>query len=266
MSADSPRSASTAREAVLAAFAQLERATGRNEFGLRHVVDHILTQTSGWRESTLRTHIANHMCIDAPEHLHADLERVCRGSYRRLRRSNAVVPSARPAAEPDLTQTGEILAISPRAQWLLAGEITLNAEMLACPPLPASPGIYRLTIVPADGGPPECHIGESENLRRRVNQYRMPGVSQLSNIRLNERMTRQLACGDRVEIHVITEASASYPGGERRLDLGRKDVRRLFESLALMASASDTANLASAAAGRASGAGGGRAGGSTPGR
>jgi hypothetical protein len=234
MSADSPRSASTAREAVLAAFAQLERATGRSEFGLRHVVNHILTQTSTWRESTLRTHIASHMCIDAPEHLHADLERVCRGSYRRIGRPIGGPSLVRQPSEPDLVRTGEALSISLMAHWLFAGEIRLDAELLACPMLPASPGVYRLTISPAGDGPSESYIGESENLRRRVNQYRLPGVTQLTNIRLNEQMIRRLSTGGRVEVHIITEATAEHSDGERQhLDLGRKEMRRLIENLAL---------------------------------
>jgi hypothetical protein len=218
---------------VLAAFAQLERASGHREFRLRHVVAHILTQTSTWQESTLRTHIANHMCVDAPEHMHADLERVCRGSYRRLERGGPTLHPARQASEPNLVPTGEALMIALEARWLFAGDITLVGEQLTCPTLPTSPGVYRLTISPPDAQPDERFVGETDNLRRRVNQYRRPGVSQLANTKLNKQMIRRLGRGGRVEVHIITEATAGAAGGDQPLDLGRKEIRRLIENLAL---------------------------------
>lgn len=72
----------TCRDAVLNAFARLERRHGR----LDEVVTETLTNDPQYKESTVRTHVTSRMCVDAP-HNHAsvfgDLTRVDRGVYRR---------------------------------------------------------------------------------------------------------------------------------------------------------------------------------------
>ena len=77
------------REAVLEAFQSLHARHGRDEFELGEVVREVLSQTSDFEESTIRTHITSRMCVNAPRH-HAtffdDLERVRRGCYRLILR------------------------------------------------------------------------------------------------------------------------------------------------------------------------------------
>jgi hypothetical protein len=77
----------TAREEILNAFVSLERRHGRKDFALAEVLAEAQTQGTVHLESTLRTHIASAMCINAPPHhavRHDDLERIARGRYRRL--------------------------------------------------------------------------------------------------------------------------------------------------------------------------------------
>ncbi len=76
----------TCREAVLEVAHRLE-ASGQSVFTIPDVLERL--RGSEFAGSTIRTHIASRMCVDAPDHhqsVSADLERVGRGQYR-LRRS-----------------------------------------------------------------------------------------------------------------------------------------------------------------------------------
>ena len=78
------------RDEVLAAFERLERRHGRTAFDLVEVVQEVQAAGTGYRESTIRTHVTSRMCADAPDHhgtTYADLERVDRGRYRRSGRT-----------------------------------------------------------------------------------------------------------------------------------------------------------------------------------
>ena len=84
----------TAREAVLKAFASLERETGRTGFRLNEVLERVRQSTSAFQESTIRTYVMSVMCADAPVH-HAnhtdDLVRIERGLYRRAITSDEIL-------------------------------------------------------------------------------------------------------------------------------------------------------------------------------
>lgn len=70
-------------------------------------------------------------------------------------------------------------------QWITIGEVRFDEQgKLEFPRLPSSPGAYALRF--AGAGAPTKYIGETDNLQRRVSQYRTPGPSQLTNIRLNQ--------------------------------------------------------------------------------
>jgi hypothetical protein len=78
----------TARAEILTAIEKLERRHGRSIFALVEIVDEVLGAGTSYTESTIRTHITSAMCVNAPPNhavRHADLERVDRGQYRRLR-------------------------------------------------------------------------------------------------------------------------------------------------------------------------------------
>ena len=76
----------TCRKEVLEAFDRLERRNHRKDFGLTEVINEVLSSTSEYKESTIRTHISSRMCIQAPLN-HAtkfdDLDRIDVGRYRR---------------------------------------------------------------------------------------------------------------------------------------------------------------------------------------
>lgn len=76
----------TCRDEVLAALTRLEGRHNRSVFELAEIVTEVLSATSEFTESTIRTHVTSRMCADAPDH-HAktndDVERIARGQYRR---------------------------------------------------------------------------------------------------------------------------------------------------------------------------------------
>ena len=79
----------TCRDAVLEAMRRLRDRHGRNVFKLDEIVQEVLSRTSAFKESTVRTHVTSRMCADAPDHhavVYADLDRVEHGLYR-LRRA-----------------------------------------------------------------------------------------------------------------------------------------------------------------------------------
>lgn len=75
----------TARDEILAAIPALCARTGQDTFTVQDVVDELERRGSGFKASTIRTHIVSRMCANAPKH-HArtydDLERLAHGRYR----------------------------------------------------------------------------------------------------------------------------------------------------------------------------------------
>ncbi len=76
----------TCRDEILAAVARITGDTGRETFTLPELVDHLRRHGTRYRDSTIRTHVASRLCVDAPDH-HAvrypDFERVGPGLYKR---------------------------------------------------------------------------------------------------------------------------------------------------------------------------------------
>ena len=80
------------------------------------------------------------------------------------------------------------------------------------------------------------YIGETDNLRRRLaSNYRSPGPTQQTSLRVNELLCEHLTAGGRVRLAVATAATVPVNGGvEHALDLRRKAGRLLAESAALV--------------------------------
>lgn len=58
----------TCREAVLLAFAALERRHGREVFRLEEIADEVTATSAQWERTTVTTHVSSHMCREAPVH------------------------------------------------------------------------------------------------------------------------------------------------------------------------------------------------------
>ena len=101
---------------------------------------------------------------------------------------------------------------------------------------PASAGIYQFRLGGLAGRRDGVYVGESENIRRRLaGNYRNPGPTQQTSLRLNGLLLAQLDRGGAVVVDVVDEAVLIPPCGEAApLDLSRKASRLLVENAALV--------------------------------
>jgi hypothetical protein len=118
--------------------------------------------------------------------------------------------------------------------WEPLGQVKLDGGMgLVFPKSPARPGLYRFEISTPNS--PAVYIGETELLPRRFQNYRTPGVSQITNERLNLRLKDVLKAGGKVSVSIITRSAYLDVNGKRRvLDLTRKHERVLAEHAAIV--------------------------------
>jgi hypothetical protein len=98
------------------------------------------------------------------------------------------------------------------------------------------PGLYRLTLTGGVAGArPQVYIGETDNLRRRLSSnYRSPGPTQQTSLRVNALLRSHLAAGGQVDVAVVTVAVVHLRGDDQALDLRRKAGRLLAENAALV--------------------------------
>ncbi len=138
---------------------------------------------------------------------------------------------ARPGATPTLAPTGETVEASVRFGWFAAGPVIVDASgKPRFPSVPARPGVYRFSLADADGSPLGIYIGESDNLLRRMGNYRNPGTTQPTNQRMNARFLDVLRNGGAVSVAIAVEATVD---GET-LDLAARPARLLAENAALV--------------------------------
>lgn len=116
--------------------------------------------------------------------------------------------------------------------WRRAGPVTNDRGKLVFPPLPPSPGIYRLTFSGL-AGQPQVYIGESDDLRRRTGNYRNPGPTQQTSQRIHQELITHLTAGGAVTMSVATSAVIEANGEATQLPLARKTGRVLAEHAAL---------------------------------
>jgi hypothetical protein len=121
-------------------------------------------------------------------------------------------------------------------QWTEGGVVQLDA---AGKPffgeLDSSPGLYRMTFTGADLVRPTIYIGETDNLQRRLaGNYRSPGPSQATSVRVNALLRQHLADGGAVALAIATGADLWISGHPGCLDLGRQAARVLAENAALV--------------------------------
>jgi hypothetical protein len=139
---------------------------------------------------------------------------------------------SRTAASPpvaSLDPTGESVSASITFEWLSGGALTLVDGKLAFPGMPSSPAVYRFALGDLTG-PDRHYVGESENLARRMGNYRHPAPTQPTNQRLHKRIVDTIAGGGQVHLAVVLTAELD---GEA-LDLRSKAARRLVENAALL--------------------------------
>ena len=111
-----------------------------------------------------------------------------------------------------------------------------DAGKLSFPAAPHVPALYRLRLIARDGT--RHYIGEAINLKRRFGNYRNPGPTQATSLRINEVLVTHLAAGGQVEVDFIAgDIMLSVGGRSRSFDLADKATRRLLEQAAVVANA-----------------------------
>lgn len=140
---------------------------------------------------------------------------------------------------------GAPIDVQVHLQWRTAGEVTLDSQgKPAFGQLEAVPGLYRMDFVDASAEVrPRVYIGESDNLRRRLStNYRNPGPSQRTSLRINRLLRDHLGRGGAVKLRLATEVDAEIDGAVALLDLKTKAARLLAENAALVSAAREGAS------------------------
>lgn len=129
-----------------------------------------------------------------------------------------------------------------RMGWKHFGKVELLDGKLVFPATPAVPGLYRLRIF---GDPCGTHyIGESDNLRRRFGNYRNPGPTQATSLRINAVLNEHLHAGRKAALDIIiSDIEISFGGKTMTIDLSVKSMRRLLEQAAIVAEDGEEADI-----------------------
>lgn len=135
------------------------------------------------------------------------------------------------------------VSCSVQLEWKPVGQVMLDLEKrLRFPHVSAQPGLYRFRVLDTDGE--RVYIGESENIAQRFTNYRNPGSSQPTNIRINELFRNALKAGAEIGVTIVTSGAVIDIGqGEQKADLSQKMIRLLLENTSLVSSTSSDITL-----------------------
>jgi hypothetical protein len=114
--------------------------------------------------------------------------------------------------------------------WQIAGEIRLQDQSLIFARLPEQAGIYRIRFPVTRS----VYVGETVNLRRRMQNYRTPGATQSTSIWVNRLLRERLADGELVILEVCTDAVTTRDNSRDGADLSSKTMRVLVENAAIL--------------------------------
>ena len=118
-------------------------------------------------------------------------------------------------------------------RWRRLGIVRRDADgELLFPSTGYVPGVYRFRVI--GDGPERHYVGEASELRRRLQQYRSPGSSQQTNLRLNRLFRDHLEDGGHIEVDVA-EGVQLGSDGHPPADLNEASVRKLVESVGIVA-------------------------------
>ena len=128
-------------------------------------------------------------------------------------------------------------------RWQLLGQVRSDEDgRLLFPSAPRRPGLYRFRL--SGRGPARHYVGETEELRRRFQQYRTPGPTQQTNIRMSAEFADHLSGGGCIGVDIVTgEIMVLAAGAPIQVDLAGKAMRRLLEHAALVDEAASGVTL-----------------------
>ena len=108
----------------------------------------------------------------------------------------------------------ESVRMAVEFRWSRLGPVRRDADgELLFPSTGYVPGVYRFRVV--GDGPERHYVGEASELRRRFQQYRTPGSSQRTNLRLNKLFRDHLEGGGQVDVDVAESVQLGSDGRPR---------------------------------------------------
>ena len=131
--------------------------------------------------------------------------------------------------------TAAVHDIALNFEWQMSGNVVLDPNgSVLFPGVTNGAGLYRLRL---DGdGRSQVYIGESVNLRRRFGNYRGPGPTQQTSLRINALLKESIARGAVIAVDIVTEGvKLTINGCQVSVDLTDKAMRRMIEHAAIVA-------------------------------
>jgi hypothetical protein len=106
---------------------------------------------------------------------------------------------------------------------------------LVLPAAPSQPAIYCFRV--RQGSVERRYIGESDNLARRFVNYRTPGSTQPTNVRINTILLEALRSGAEVSASAVVDGAwVNWGSAPVKIALSSKAGRRLLENAAILES------------------------------
>ena len=162
-----------------------------------------------------------------------------------VRQVTASQPSMQVSREP-MAETVTVKAdchIDLSFEWSVLGAVKMHDNALVFPPVTREAGLYRITI---SGLPKtQIYIGESVSLSRRFGNYRHPGPTQQTSLRINALLKDVLSRGASVTVDILSGGvDLRIDGVAVTVDLRDKAMRRMIEQAAIVACGGIDAELA----------------------
>ena len=202
-------------------------------------------QYSAWWANTRSSHPHAATWLDEGWHtceVAVDAERITfvrasRSAAPKKRRKAArtwvrIVDHQHPTDKPQPWDSADELAADVRLVWRPIGRVVLDETgRPVLPTVLSSPGVYRFRI--RLGGKERQYVGEAVNLRRRFNNFRNPGASQKTSLRINEILREAFAAGAEIAVSQASDALLIASDGTKiPVDLSDRATRRLIEHFA----------------------------------
>lgn len=126
-------------------------------------------------------------------------------------------------------------AVTLKLRWKRLGAVTLsNGNKPTFPAAPTEAGLYRLIV--RAGNRTTVYVGEAINLKRRFGNYRLPGKTQQTSLRINGLLLEAIKRGGAIYVDIAYKDIGLKIGGVTiEADLSDKAVRRMIEHAAIVA-------------------------------
>lgn len=127
-----------------------------------------------------------------------------------------------------------VCSVGVKLNWKRLGSVVLTGGKLRFPAAPNVAGIYRMKVI--EGSLKKIYIGEAVNLSRRFGNYRNPGNTQQTSLRINAMLRSVLSGTGTVTVDIaFDDVRLEIDGMQSAADLSVKSVRRLVEHAAIVA-------------------------------